>query len=641
MKNRIRYFDIAKGIAILCVIAGHLGIEGINSVVFTFHMPLFFLISGYFLSDKTTISEFVERKIWQLIVPYMLTVLGIIFGDALYRIIVLHKIDGIFEMTVNWIKAGLYGSGTIYNPTLVEVGQIGAIWFLLASFVAVVEVRILSQYKYGILVIAFLAYWAYKSAMVVWLPLDIQAGFAAAVFVYVGKKFREYEIFEKEIPKYILVPGIGIWGYIILGGTNLGLVQAVFPNGILDFIGAIIGSYVIINFSKKIDRYYEKIARILEYYGNNTLIILWAHIIELSIVPWDEKWIWLNSLGIPYILQVWIILMVKILWATIWVVLINRIPLISDIFHGKGIGGNKVKLFEKTEEQIQTKGIGVFCIIIGKCFQGNVFITMAGIMLLLFDDEWMEYDFKGQCKIVLMVISTTICSGAIGIIENTNNNVEEFAIALSVGLVISVVISRILKKASKEELIVGICFGIFGIIVGQIYGKTLGNIDYSLIIAGILIVGRTIRQSIYSKRLKKQENIIENILFSTIIIAFAVKYQIYFDMSNREYSYLPMCIVVMLAMYVLGKESVNIISVNKIILKCIRWLDNKCWVLLGIYIIESSFCFWKEKVFEFLPIEKTVGRETVVEIFAIVLVTGIIDKLFFRKKTSYEKSTIN
>ena len=35
MKDRIRYFDIAKGLAILCVIAGHLGIKGINSVVFT------------------------------------------------------------------------------------------------------------------------------------------------------------------------------------------------------------------------------------------------------------------------------------------------------------------------------------------------------------------------------------------------------------------------------------------------------------------------------------------------------------------------------------------------------------------------------------------------------------------------------
>lgn len=49
-KSRLLEFDIAKGIAILCVILGHLGIKEIDRVVFVFHMPLFFLISGYFLS---------------------------------------------------------------------------------------------------------------------------------------------------------------------------------------------------------------------------------------------------------------------------------------------------------------------------------------------------------------------------------------------------------------------------------------------------------------------------------------------------------------------------------------------------------------------------------------------------------------
>ena len=153
MKDRIRYFDIAKGLAILCVIAGHLGIKGINSVVFTFHMPVFFVISGYFLSDKGNVEEFIQKKVQQLLIPYILAVFGIIMGDILYKIFVIKNADGIFEMIVNWMKAGLYGSGTVFNPTLIDVWQIGAVWFLLASFVATIEVRILSQYKYGIIVI--------------------------------------------------------------------------------------------------------------------------------------------------------------------------------------------------------------------------------------------------------------------------------------------------------------------------------------------------------------------------------------------------------------------------------------------------------------------------------------------------------
>lgn len=51
-KARIEEFDIAKGISILCVILGHLGIYNVNRIVFTFHMPIFFLINGYFISTK-------------------------------------------------------------------------------------------------------------------------------------------------------------------------------------------------------------------------------------------------------------------------------------------------------------------------------------------------------------------------------------------------------------------------------------------------------------------------------------------------------------------------------------------------------------------------------------------------------------
>lgn len=42
MKNRVKYIDIARGIAILCIILGHLGNATINRIVYTFHVPIFF-----------------------------------------------------------------------------------------------------------------------------------------------------------------------------------------------------------------------------------------------------------------------------------------------------------------------------------------------------------------------------------------------------------------------------------------------------------------------------------------------------------------------------------------------------------------------------------------------------------------------
>lgn len=71
MKERVRYFDIAKGVAIFCIIAGHMRNTIINNFVFTFHVPIFFLISGYFLKSNRPFKEFVTKKYNQLIRPYM------------------------------------------------------------------------------------------------------------------------------------------------------------------------------------------------------------------------------------------------------------------------------------------------------------------------------------------------------------------------------------------------------------------------------------------------------------------------------------------------------------------------------------------------------------------------------------------
>ena len=81
--KRIRFFDIAKGIAILAVILGHSAIEAnlfmphrtaqiIVSICFSFHMPLFFLISGYLYNPKGTIKEELYKDLKTLLLPYLI-----------------------------------------------------------------------------------------------------------------------------------------------------------------------------------------------------------------------------------------------------------------------------------------------------------------------------------------------------------------------------------------------------------------------------------------------------------------------------------------------------------------------------------------------------------------------------------------
>ena len=84
-KVRVRYIDVAKGIAIICIILGHLGNSEINRVVFTFHVPIFYFITGYFVSRKRSLKEFIANSARTLLAPYyitcfVMTILGTIKG---------------------------------------------------------------------------------------------------------------------------------------------------------------------------------------------------------------------------------------------------------------------------------------------------------------------------------------------------------------------------------------------------------------------------------------------------------------------------------------------------------------------------------------------------------------------------------
>ena len=47
---RYRYFDVVKGVGILCVFMGHSFVYGAlpSRMIFNFHMPLFMVVSGVF-----------------------------------------------------------------------------------------------------------------------------------------------------------------------------------------------------------------------------------------------------------------------------------------------------------------------------------------------------------------------------------------------------------------------------------------------------------------------------------------------------------------------------------------------------------------------------------------------------------------
>lgn len=129
--RRLDYIDIAKGMGIILVVAGHLLPEGnyLRAIIYSFHMPLFFFLSGYFLGqDKNSVSlKESIRKQKKLFRKYIGYSVAFILFDYIIRTNLLHEIE---KSQVIW---DVYKTITLYG--------INVLWFIPALCIA----KILSQ----------------------------------------------------------------------------------------------------------------------------------------------------------------------------------------------------------------------------------------------------------------------------------------------------------------------------------------------------------------------------------------------------------------------------------------------------------------------------------------------------------------
>ena len=127
-KERIDYLDMAKGIGIIMVVAGHSTFlqEDILTWISSFHMPLFFVLAGILLQIKgeenKKISVIIKSKLRSIMVPYVGFSLIYLLIDAAYLIL---KQDNITVVDLQW--SGIEAI-TLYGMSV--------LWFLPALFFA-------------------------------------------------------------------------------------------------------------------------------------------------------------------------------------------------------------------------------------------------------------------------------------------------------------------------------------------------------------------------------------------------------------------------------------------------------------------------------------------------------------------------
>lgn len=239
--NRTIYMDVAKGLGMIFVILGHMEDPTIDRFIFSFHMPMFFLISGYFQSAEQTPKEVIHKRCKQLGRPYLYTCAAVIvlsfILDTIYFLLGKRSGIEIARNAFRWIYASFWGSGA-HHEVPVDVPAIGAIWFLLALIWGSYLTQYARQRRYPIIWIIGIAIIGYASSQVIWLPWSIQPAMTATVFIYIGVLLRDYKIIEKDRTGALLCVLIVIWANeIAFGDPHISMTRNLYPNGVFDFIG--------------------------------------------------------------------------------------------------------------------------------------------------------------------------------------------------------------------------------------------------------------------------------------------------------------------------------------------------------------------------------------------------------------------
>jgi fucose 4-O-acetylase-like acetyltransferase len=281
MKERIEYIDLAKAVGILLVILGHCvttaKIPHLGVAIYSFHMPLFFIISGMFIKPLN-LKESVAKFAKAYLKPYVILSVLLLLITLIFSVFQFVEKE---EIMTDIIRIA-FGSGSNEdNALLHDVPTIGPIWFLLALFWGCLFTSVIKKYSNSIVDIILwgfsLFFLGYISAKSIRLPFSLQAGLCSIPFLLIGSLINNHKIIDhlEKSSKVIVIFVVLIWLYVILSTDGeLNMASCRFNEGIVRVPISIFITVFCLSLCKKNE---FRALVWLKWLGRNTLYVLAGH----------------------------------------------------------------------------------------------------------------------------------------------------------------------------------------------------------------------------------------------------------------------------------------------------------------------------------------------------------------------------
>ena len=219
--NREFWLDVVKGLGIICVVAGHYTFSDAR-YLYWFHMPLFFIMSGYLfkpVSDRESLRRWLIKRFHRLLVPYVVFVLLIFLVEYFT-----HPTVG--RHSLSSLLLGVVAGGRMFP--IEYIGIFGAFWFVTCLYATQVAFTLLTfggRSKAVVVAVIAVAYiCAHIEAAInlrhpISCPLNLDVALMALSYYAIGF-FGKPIIQENRLPKLVYPLAAAVSVALIIGDAH-------------------------------------------------------------------------------------------------------------------------------------------------------------------------------------------------------------------------------------------------------------------------------------------------------------------------------------------------------------------------------------------------------------------------------------
>lgn len=320
--NRDLTFDLMKGVGILLVMAGHYWPESlwpwVHKTIYSFHVPLFFLVAGYFSKPpKVGLLAIIKKNAKRLLLPFVFTqLLIVLWGGS--QAFAKHDASYIIRPALSLIWGGVEDINSQWGPICV-----GPMWFLLALFwgKTLFELLICRLQGWRLLLVSF----AISFASILYFsffysPWCLFEGLYNMIFLCLG-----YMAKKVEIPKWIYFLALILWPItVIVSRLDISIVFVV--RYLLRVLGACGGTLFVWFICSQLKRI-KILSKPIGWIGLFSLVVLCFHNFEwYTAIPYSIV------IHMPFEIEgSWMILL-RFVFTIILVLIAVNTPVVRDIY---------------------------------------------------------------------------------------------------------------------------------------------------------------------------------------------------------------------------------------------------------------------------------------------------------------------